>query len=233
MNHYELLYIVAGKYAETEVKGVSDQIDALILKVGGKINFTQYWERRKLAYPIDHLQFGHYVITEFDAEPSKLMEFERQMRLSITEVVRHMIVTKDEVGSPLELTQSAEESDVRQIPDEVKVEPAFEAAPAVAIVTEDKPKKAPVVKASPKPELKEEKTEEVAPEAPVVTEEPIVVIAETPIVEKAAPPKEAKAEMPKAEPEAVDDKPAMKKKKEKVSFEDLDKKLDEILNDLP
>ena len=227
MNHYELLYIVAGKYAETEVKGVSDQIDALVLKVGGTITFTQYWERRKLAYPIDHIQFGHYVITEFDAMPSKLAEFERQMRLSITEVLRHQIVRKDEVGSPLELTQlSADESQVEQTPEAGEVPAELISEPeASPVITEEKPKRAPVAAktVTPKPP-KATPSEEKKEPAPSDEDAPITVIAKTATTPEVAP---------AVEKETTEDKPAMKKKKEKVSFEDLDKKLDEILNELP
>lgn len=192
MKHYELVYIVAGKYAENEVNEISSQVDALISKHGGTITFTQYWERKKLAYPIDHVTYGHYVITELDMKPSAVAGFERALLLS-TDIVRHLIIAKETVGAPRVM-------EVKPVAEEV----VAEEAPVVAEVKSEK--QAPDVK-----KKKVAKTEEVSVEP--ATEEVEATTSE------------------EAEPESAEEAPKSKKKTDnKVSFEDLDKKLDEILN---
>ena len=188
MKHYELVYIVAGKYSEEEAMTVSGRVTDMITKNGGLITYTQYWERKKLAYPIDHITYGHYVITEFDMKPAGVMAFERALHLS-NDTVRHLITAKDTVGSPMKIESAAPVAETASAPLE-------EVVTAPEIVT--------------------------VPEPVAVT--PEVVVAPEVVAEEQSEEKLAK---PVAE-ETAEKK--LKKKDTKVSFDDLDKKLDEILN---
>lgn len=99
MNHYEILYIVSGIYADNEVDTHTKRVDDLIKKYGGTIHFSQRWGRKKLSYPINHQPHGYYVYTEFDMGPDGIHSLEKEMRLS-QEVLRHQVLRRETVGQP-------------------------------------------------------------------------------------------------------------------------------------
>lgn len=113
MNHYELLAILNGKYADTEVGAALKKLEELFAKQECVIHYTQNLERKKLAFPINNQTHGTYVLIEFDCEGVKLASLDRDFRLS-HDVVRHTIVKRKKVGSPKVLLQDKKE-DVRNV----------------------------------------------------------------------------------------------------------------------
>lgn len=99
MNHYEILAIASGRFADTEIGGVIGKIEEILKKYECTLHYTQNLERRKLAYPIKHQAYGTYVLIEFDCAVSKMSGLERELRLT-PELLRHMIVKRDSVGTP-------------------------------------------------------------------------------------------------------------------------------------
>jgi small subunit ribosomal protein S6 len=94
MQKYELLYIIPAKFTEDEVKGLSDKVGKIVSANGGAELKTMVLGRRKLAYPIDHVRNGYYVMTDFSAEEVATSKIEQALRLS-TDVLRHLIIKKD------------------------------------------------------------------------------------------------------------------------------------------
>ncbi|MBI4250292.1 30S ribosomal protein S6 [Candidatus Uhrbacteria bacterium] len=99
MNHYEILAIASGRFADTEVGGVIGKIEEILKKYGCTLHYTQNLERRKLAYPIKHQAYGTYVLIEFDSSVSKVSALDRELRLT-PELLRHIIIKRDAVGTP-------------------------------------------------------------------------------------------------------------------------------------
>jgi small subunit ribosomal protein S6 len=52
------------------------------------------WGKRKLAYPINDLDEGYYVLMTFTADPAFPAELDRLMRIN-TGIMRSIIVCKD------------------------------------------------------------------------------------------------------------------------------------------
>ena len=50
--HYEILFIVPNKFTEDEAKTVSTQVEKVITENDGKITFSEFWGKKKLAYEI-------------------------------------------------------------------------------------------------------------------------------------------------------------------------------------
>lgn len=96
MNHYEVLVLFPGKYAEEETKGVREKITTLIRERKGDVTFENFMGLRRLAYPIKHERQGYYFAVEFNADPSAMQEIDRTLSLE-TDVVRHLIVQKHEM----------------------------------------------------------------------------------------------------------------------------------------
>lgn len=94
MQKYELLYIVPAKYTEEELKGFSEKVGAIVSQTGVHILETTVLGKRKLAYPIRHLKYGHYVLVDLEAEEDVIGNLNRTLRLT-TELLRHLIIVKD------------------------------------------------------------------------------------------------------------------------------------------
>ena len=90
---YEILYIVRPDVEETDLPDVTKTVENLIETLDGSIQRTTVWGKRRLAYEVDHLKEGHYVLTDFQIEPARVPEMESTLKISDT-VFRHLIVRK-------------------------------------------------------------------------------------------------------------------------------------------
>ena len=90
MKAYELLYIVDPSANEEVRVGVNARIDVAISGQGGTVDNVEDWGRRKLAYEIDGLSEGDYILIHFHADPTHITELDRVLRINDA-VKRHMI----------------------------------------------------------------------------------------------------------------------------------------------
>lgn len=97
MTGYELLYIIANKYTDDEVSVISGKIDELLKAAGFNLTKTENLGKRKLAYPIQKNNHGHYMLTEFSGEPQKIDQISSQLRMMV-EVIRHSIIHRVNTG---------------------------------------------------------------------------------------------------------------------------------------
>ncbi len=88
---YEILTIVPAKFADTEIDAVSERIAKQIAAAGGKIEKTENLGKLKLAYAIDHVRYGTYVLFYIEAAQEIMAKVDQVMRLA-DEVLRHIIV---------------------------------------------------------------------------------------------------------------------------------------------
>jgi small subunit ribosomal protein S6 len=92
-NHYEILFIIPNNYTEDEAKTINTNTEKIIKKLGGEINYQEYWGKKKLAYEIKKNHYGYYSLMEFDLDGVNLAELDRLLRLS-KEILRHQIIKK-------------------------------------------------------------------------------------------------------------------------------------------
>ena len=91
---YETLFVVSGNLAEEEIKADVEKFVALINENGSDVDVNE-WGKRRLAYPINYVTEGYYVLVSYKSEPSFPLELERV--LGITEgILRYMTTTKIE-----------------------------------------------------------------------------------------------------------------------------------------
>ena len=95
MKAYALLYIVDPSSNEEVRAGVSARIDVAITGQGGTIDSVEDWGKRKLAYEIDGLSEGDYILINFHADSTQIQELDRVLRINDA-VKRHMIVARAE-----------------------------------------------------------------------------------------------------------------------------------------
>lgn len=91
--HYEMLFIVPNKFTEDEAKKIIAKVEDSITKAEGKISFSEFWGKKKLAYKIKNNEYGYYSLCEFDLSKESLLKIDKDLRLS-TEILRHQIVIK-------------------------------------------------------------------------------------------------------------------------------------------
>lgn len=94
MRNYEILTILPGTLAETEVSPVVDQMKELIQKEGVKGLEVESGGKSRLAYPMKHIRYGYFHVFTFEAEPKQINEIEKKFRL-FGQVLRTIIHTFD------------------------------------------------------------------------------------------------------------------------------------------
>ena len=97
---YETLFAVSGNLAEEDTKALVEKFVNLVKDNATDVNVNE-WGKRKLAYPINYITEGYYVLVTFKSEPSFPLELERV--LGITEgIIRYMTTTKIEKAAKTE-----------------------------------------------------------------------------------------------------------------------------------
>ena len=91
---YEIMYIVK-PIEEEAFEAIVAKFENLVAANGGNVEKTDRWGKRRLAYEIQDLQEGLYVLMTFEAEAATVKELDRVMKIT-DEVMRHMIIRKGE-----------------------------------------------------------------------------------------------------------------------------------------
>lgn len=92
---YELVYLVSPDATDDQVTDLHGQVDAIVQRMGGQIQKTDNWGRRKLAYEIGRHKEGTYVLEVISGTGELMKEIDR--RLKVTDlIIRHLIVRTDE-----------------------------------------------------------------------------------------------------------------------------------------
>ena len=212
MNHYELLAIVTGRYAENEAEQIFGKIEDLIKKHTPVIHYRQNLDRKRLAYEINHQTHGYYFLVEFDAEPASLNAISKLLGLD-KDIIRFQIIRRKTVGKPktAERKQTLEQEAFGKRGAKVLGEIDILAETPVE-VKETAAVEAPTVPAATLPTATDEsasddsKKDEVAPQEAAPVQAPVKETAEKESAEQTS------------------------RKKQKIDYTDLNKKLDDILN---
>ena len=88
---YETMFIVESTGTEEATAAVVNKFKALI-EENGTIETFNEWGKRKLAYPINDMTEGYYVLVNYKADPSFVAELERIF--NITEGVMRSMTTR-------------------------------------------------------------------------------------------------------------------------------------------
>ena len=90
MRNYELLIVVESDLDETAVAEITKKIDGWVTEAGGKVEKTDNWGKRRLAYQIRKQREGQYILFQLNVDPSFTIELERNIRF-LEPVMRHMV----------------------------------------------------------------------------------------------------------------------------------------------
>ena len=91
--NYELVMILKPDLGEEATAALIEKFKSLV-EQRGTVAEVDEWGKRHLAYPIDDITEGYYVLMTFTADPALPAELDRQMRIN-DNVMRSLIVCKD------------------------------------------------------------------------------------------------------------------------------------------
>ena len=130
---YETLYVISGNLAEEEMKAIVAKFSALVSD-NGTLESVNEWGKRRLAYPINYIPEGYYVLVSYKSEPSFPREFERV--LGITDGVIRSMTTKKIEGAPAPAVAAPIEVAEEAVEREAKAEEAPAKAEEIAVADE-------------------------------------------------------------------------------------------------
>src|SRR5437016_6785634 len=107
---YELVYILPPDTPEEQVNELHGQLDAVVSRMNGRIEKTENWGRRKLAYEIAHQKEGVYVLEVIEGTGDLMKELDRRLRV-MDQVIRHLVVRVDQEKKVVERTRSKRQAD--------------------------------------------------------------------------------------------------------------------------
>ena len=87
---YEALYIINPQLTEEETQALVEKFKAMVEAEGTLIAIDE-WGKRRLAYPIEDLTEGYYVLMNFEAKPELPAEIDRVMK--ITDGIMRCLIT--------------------------------------------------------------------------------------------------------------------------------------------
>ena len=109
---YETLFAVSGNYSQEDYAALKDKFVNLVNENATELTVNE-WGKRRLAYPINYITEGYYVLLTFKSEPSFPLELERVF--GITEgIIRYMTTTKLEKAAKSEPVAVAVEAEAEE-----------------------------------------------------------------------------------------------------------------------
>lgn len=93
MRKYEGVFIFKPNLEEEVRNQAFDRIKSAI-EANGNITEVNEWGNRKLAYEINYIREGYYIIVNFEANADVVAEVERRSRISDA-IIRYMVVRND------------------------------------------------------------------------------------------------------------------------------------------
>jgi small subunit ribosomal protein S6 len=98
MRPYEVMIIFDVGLEDGDINASLDRITSLIRDRGGNPGRAERWGRRTFAYELNHRSEGYYVLIEFTAEPTLVVDLNRMLTLDDI-VLRHKVLRQPDKQS--------------------------------------------------------------------------------------------------------------------------------------
>ena len=80
-SNYEAVYILKPDMSEEQIAALVEKFKAVV-EANGTVTEVDEWGKRRLAYPINDLAEGYYVLMNMEAKPEFPAELERVMKIT-------------------------------------------------------------------------------------------------------------------------------------------------------
>ncbi|MEH7462552.1 30S ribosomal protein S6 [Bacillus pseudomycoides] len=95
MKKYEIMYIIRPNMEEEAQKALVERFAGVLTDNGAEIINTKDWGKRRLAYEINDLRDGFYMILNVNSNSEAVKEFDRLAKIS-EDIIRHIVVKDEE-----------------------------------------------------------------------------------------------------------------------------------------
>ena len=112
INSYECLFIADVTKGETVTEATVNKFMSLI-EANAEVVDVAKWGKRRLAYPINDMPEGYYVVATFKSEPSFPSELERLFNIDET-IMRSMAIKLDYDAAAKKAEKAAEVAEVAE-----------------------------------------------------------------------------------------------------------------------
>lgn len=92
--NYEVVYIMDPALGEEGIAALKERFKSMV-ETNGTLTEVDEWGKRRLAYPINDLSEGYYVLMSFTSGAQFPAELDRILKIT-DGVIRSMIICKDE-----------------------------------------------------------------------------------------------------------------------------------------
>ena len=126
---YEVMFIVRPDMQDEDVDKLVANLESNANTAGAKIQTTERWGKRKLAYDVRRFSEGNYILLKVDADGKAIHEVERRLRVA-EPVIKFITVRTDEKQKKLEKIQKLLAGKGNRSATEAAATPAAVEAPA-------------------------------------------------------------------------------------------------------
>lgn len=92
---YETMFMARQDLTSAQVEDLATNFAKIITDNDGKVEKTDHWGLKTLAYRIQKNKKAYYVLMNIDAPAPAVLEMERQIRLN-EDILRYMTIRVDE-----------------------------------------------------------------------------------------------------------------------------------------
>lgn len=92
MRHYEIVLLIHPDQSE-QVQDMLERYKTIITKHNGAIHREEDWGRRQLAYPVQDVHKGHYILLNIECTQEALAELETALKYNDA-ILRKLVLVK-------------------------------------------------------------------------------------------------------------------------------------------
>lgn len=131
---YEEMFIVRPDATDEVIDPLLEIITKEVLSKEGTIDKVEKWGKRRLAYKLEKLDHGYYVLVQFSCPPSAVKEIERRLRVQDA-VLKFITVRIDERLKVAEKRKKKADKRAARKPPPVLMPPSMPLVPGAAAPT--------------------------------------------------------------------------------------------------
>jgi small subunit ribosomal protein S6 len=110
---YEHVFLARQDVTPQQVEGFVEQYKGVIEQNGGRVEKTEMWGVKSLAYRIKKNRKAHFAMFNLDAPAAAVAEMERQMRIN-EDILRFMTIRVDALDAEPSVMMQKRERDERK-----------------------------------------------------------------------------------------------------------------------
>ena len=88
------MYIIRPNIEDEAKKALVERFNTILADNGAEVEETKEWGKRRLAYEINDLRDGYYMLLQVASQPEAVQEFDRLAKIS-EDIMRHMVTRKE------------------------------------------------------------------------------------------------------------------------------------------